>query len=142
MLSLDRYSKAAPRQPLDKPPLAYYLYESFKPGRRQRSSGKLSQIKSDPRRDVPRRRGRGRKARTSQPSFMFSVVSLLLYVLAHDENRRTAARRGEPRRDHSMPFRSRLSMPGRSLRSKRLDTLLRLFTRLDTATFGGYPANK
>ena len=39
--------------------------------------------------------------------------------------------------DHSMFFQYLLAMSGRSLRSRRLETPLRLFTMLETATFGG-----
>ena len=39
--------------------------------------------------------------------------------------------------DYSMFFQYLLAMSGRSLRSRRLETPLRLFTMLETATFGG-----
>jgi hypothetical protein len=44
--------------------------------------------------------------------------------------------------DHSAPFQYRFWRSGRSLRSKRLDTPLRLFTRFETATLGGYSTSR
>ena len=44
--------------------------------------------------------------------------------------------------DHNMFFQYLLAISGRSLRSSRLDTPLRLFTKFDTATLGGQFTNR
>ncbi len=44
--------------------------------------------------------------------------------------------------DHNTPLKYWLRMAGLCLRNTRLETPLRLFTRVDTATFGGYSTRR